>query len=77
MKELCERSLLCKTSMLVLGRGLKYSTAPEAALKIIEVSYIHCEAIRSGELKHGILTLVGSGLSVIIIATKDASFTEL
>ena len=76
IKSLCERALAHKSSMLVLGRGYQFPTALEAALKIKEVSYIHCEAVISGELKHGVLALVDEDLAVIMIATRDASFSR-
>ncbi|MGH9176179.1 MAG: glutamine--fructose-6-phosphate transaminase (isomerizing), partial [Vicinamibacterales bacterium] len=46
-----------RTSMFVIGRGLSYPTALEAALKIKEVSYIHAEGFAGGELKHGVIAL--------------------
>ena len=76
IKNLCERALAHKSSMLVLGRGYQFPTALEAALKIKEVSYIHCEAVLSGELKHGVLALVDEDLAVVMIATRDASFSR-
>ncbi|KAI1291148.1 hypothetical protein F5Y03DRAFT_46353 [Xylaria venustula] len=60
--------------LMVLGRGYQYATALEAALKIKEVAYVHCEAVLSGELKHGVLALVDDDLPVVMIATRDASF---
>lgn len=76
MKSLCEKTLVESSRMLVLGRGYQFSTALEAALKIKEVAYVHCEAVMSGELKHGVLALVDQGFPVVMIATRDASFSR-
>ncbi|KAK7951926.1 glucosamine-fructose-6-phosphate aminotransferase [Apiospora aurea] len=57
IKELCQRTFKHQKSLLLLGRGSQYSTALEGALKIKEISYLHCEAVMSGELKHGVLAL--------------------
>ena len=52
-----------------LGRGVDYTTAEEASLKLKEISYIHCEAYAAGELKHGTIALIEKGIHVIGIAT--------
>ena len=39
--------------MFFLGRGIDYSSAQEASLKLKEISYIHSGAYAAGELKHG------------------------
>lgn len=45
-----------KKSLLVMGRGYHYGTALEGALKIKEISYVHCEGVLSGELKVSYIT---------------------
>jgi glucosamine--fructose-6-phosphate aminotransferase (isomerizing) len=57
--------------LLLIGRGLGYPTALEAALKIKEVSYIHAEAFAAGELKHGTIALVEKGLPCIVFISKE------
>ena len=42
-----------------LGRGLDWAISMEGALKLKEISYIHCESYSSGELKHGTISLKG------------------
>jgi len=64
-KELSE-----KEHMYMIGRGLQYTTAMEAALKIKEVSYIHTEAFAGGELKHGPLALIEQGTPVFVFVSK-------
>lgn len=56
------------SSIFVLGRGIAYPLALEAALKIKEVSYIHAEGFASGELKHGVIALVEQGTPCITFA---------
>jgi glucosamine--fructose-6-phosphate aminotransferase (isomerizing) len=53
-----------------IGRGLDWPTAMEGQLKLKEISYIHAEAIAAGELKHGTLALIDSGMPVIAISTQ-------
>lgn len=43
-----------------LGKGLDYSLALEASLKLREISYLSCFAFYSGELKHGSIALIDS-----------------
>jgi len=46
------------------------------ALKIKEISYLHCEAVMSGELKHGVLALVDESLPIVMILTRDRLFVK-
>lgn len=54
----------------LIGRGLQYPTAMEAALKIKEVSYIHAEAYAGGELKHGTIALIEHGTPCIVFTSE-------
>jgi glucosamine--fructose-6-phosphate aminotransferase (isomerizing) len=76
IKELCQNVFKGQKSILLLGRGLQFSTALEGALKIKEISYLHCEAVMSGELKHGVLALVDENLPIIMILTRDDLFKK-
>ncbi|KAK1780678.1 hypothetical protein QBC45DRAFT_100236 [Copromyces sp. CBS 386.78] len=76
IKQLCEERFRNQKSLLLLGRGSQYSTALEGALKIKEISYLHCEAVMSGELKHGVLALVDENLPIIMILTRDKLFRK-
>ncbi|KAK4240318.1 hypothetical protein C8A03DRAFT_31544 [Achaetomium macrosporum] len=76
IKQLCEKTFKNQKSLLLLGRGSQYSTALEGALKIKEISYLHCEAVMSGELKHGVLALVDENLPIIMILTRDNLFKK-
>jgi len=55
----------------LIGRGLQYPTAQEAALKIKEVSYIHAEAYAGGELKHGNIALIEYGTPCVVFTSTD------
>ncbi|MBT4716478.1 glutamine--fructose-6-phosphate transaminase (isomerizing) [Candidatus Woesearchaeota archaeon] len=69
------KKLACKIvdweSMYVLGRGLNYSIALEASIKIQEVSYIHAEGFAGGELKHGPIALIDKGTPCIVFVAND------
>lgn len=49
----------------LIGRGIGYPLVMEGALKLKEISYIHSEAMPSGELKHGTLALIDEGTPVV------------
>jgi glucosamine--fructose-6-phosphate aminotransferase (isomerizing) len=59
--------------LFVVGRGLAYPSALEAALKIKEVSYIHAEGFAGGELKHGVIALIEQGTPCLVYAPSDAT----
>ena len=60
----------------VLGRGIHFPIAKEAALKLKELTYIHAEAIPGGELKHGPLALMDEHVFVVIINPDDSTYTD-
>lgn len=62
--------------VIVIGKGSSYVTAEEAALKIMEVTYIPCLAYPSGELKHGPLALIQEGTPVIVIDQKSSGLSN-
>jgi len=64
-------------SLILLGRGYQTATILEAALKIKEISYMHSEGILAGELKHGPLALIDEFMPIIMVATRDASFSKV
>ena len=57
-------------SIFFIGRGLDYYLCREAALKLKEISYIHCEAYAAGEMKHGTISLIDDGVPVFAFATQ-------
>lgn len=65
-----------RSSIFFLGRGLDYSAAMEASLKLKEISYIHSEAYAAGELKHGTISLIEKGTLVIALATQPSLYEK-
>jgi glucosamine--fructose-6-phosphate aminotransferase (isomerizing) len=68
------------SSLFVLGRGLNYAIAQEAALKLKETCGLHAEAFSAAEVKHGPMALVGAGFPVMMLMPGDqgqAAFATL
>ena len=65
------------TDVYVLGRGLHYPAAVEAALKIKELTYIHAEGLAGGEMKHGPLALIEKGTPVIVMNPYDSTYGDM
>ncbi|MGB2962722.1 MAG: glutamine--fructose-6-phosphate transaminase (isomerizing) [Anaerolineales bacterium] len=55
----------------ILGYGLTYPVALEGALKLKEITYVHCEGMLSTEFKHGPLSAVSENYPVIFTAGPD------
>ena len=53
-----------------IGRGIDYAISLEGSLKMKEISYIHSEAYAAGELKHGPISLIEEGITVIGVLTQ-------
>ena len=70
IKKIAEQ-LKNKQHIYVIGKGMNYPIALEAALKIKEISYIHAEGFASGELKHGVIALIEEGTPCIVIVSND------
>ena len=64
-------------SLYVIGRGLNYPMALEAAIKLQEVSYIHAEGFAGGELKHGPIALISEGTPLIALVANDETKAEI
>ena len=63
--------------LFVIGRGVHYPSALEAALKIKEVSYVHAEGFAAGELKHGVIALIEPGTPCLVFAPDDDTRTDI
>ena len=50
-----------------LGYGISHPIALEAALKLKEITYAHCEGMFSSEFKHGPLSAVHDGYPVLFV----------
>ncbi len=64
-------------SMYIIGRGINYPIALEAAIKLQEVSYIHAEGFAGGELKHGPIALISKETPVIALVSNDENKNEI
>ena len=63
---------------LTVGRGLGFFVAQEVALKLKELAYLFVEAYQAGELKHGPLALIESGVNIIVCSTlEDRPYRKL
>jgi len=60
-----------------LGRGMSYPIALEGALKLKELSYTHAEGYPAGEMKHGPLALIESGMPVVVLAPRDNHYSKI
>ncbi|OYT32636.1 glutamine--fructose-6-phosphate transaminase (isomerizing) [Candidatus Woesearchaeota archaeon] len=61
----------------IIGRGVNYAMALEAAIKIQEVSYIHAEGFAGGELKHGPIALIDEGTPCIVLVANDETKADV
>lgn len=59
--------------LVVTGRGYSYPTAREAALKLMETSYIGAQAFSGADLLHGPMAMLEGGSAVIAIAPGGVS----
>ncbi len=60
-----------------IGRYINYPTALEGALKMKEISYIHCEGYPAGELKHGPLALLTKETPIIALISDDHTYEKM
>ena len=65
------------TNLYVLGRGVGFGIAQEAALKFKETCGLHAEAFSAAEVLHGPMALVQPGFPVLIFAQEDQSQTSV
>jgi glucosamine--fructose-6-phosphate aminotransferase (isomerizing) len=57
-------------NIMVVGRGISFPIALEAALKLKETSALQAEAFSGAEIKHGPMALIEDGYPLLIIATR-------
>jgi glucosamine--fructose-6-phosphate aminotransferase (isomerizing) len=55
--------------MIVTARGYSHPTAREAALKLMETSYVSAQAFSAADLLHGPLAMIDSGVPVIAVVS--------
>ncbi|KAA9162875.1 glutamine--fructose-6-phosphate transaminase (isomerizing) [Amycolatopsis acidicola] len=61
------RDVADSKAVLFLGRHVGFPVALEGALKLKELAYMHAEGFAAGELKHGPIALIESGLPVVVV----------
>ena len=67
------RSWRASSMSFVVGGGLAYPAALEAALKLKEMALVHAEASETWEMASGPATMVGPGMVVISLAPDGAA----
>ena len=63
--------LLPARNLYVIGRGVGFAIAQEAALKLKETCGLHAEAFSGAEVQHGPMTLVDQGFPVLVFSLDD------
>jgi len=58
--------------LVTTARGYSYPTAREAALKLMETSYLGAQAFSGADLLHGPMAMVDAGVPVIAVRTPGA-----
>jgi len=66
-------ALLTARDMYVIGRGVGFGIAQEAALKLKETCSLHAEAFSAAEVLHGPAALVREGFPVLALSQNDES----
>jgi len=66
-----------KEKIFYIGRLFDSASSLESALKLKEVSYMHCEAFAAGELKHGPIALMDTNTLVVGIATQSELYEKI
>ena len=65
-----------KRDVFFIGRGIDYAICMEGSLKLKEITYIHSDAYPAGELKHGTISLIESGVAIVAVATQPELFEK-
>jgi glucosamine--fructose-6-phosphate aminotransferase (isomerizing) len=70
-------TLKSATNLFVIGRGVGFGTAQEAALKLKETCGLHAEAFSAAEVKHGPMAIVKENFPVLIFTQQDQAFNGM
>jgi glucosamine--fructose-6-phosphate aminotransferase (isomerizing) len=65
------------TSLVTTARGYSYATAREAALKLMETTYLGAQAFSGADLLHGPLAMIDGSTPVIAVATPGRGGTAM
>lgn len=63
--------------LMVVGRGIGFPVACEAALKLKETSSMQAEAFSGAEIQHGPMALIDPGYPLLIFATRGPALAGL
>lgn len=63
-------------NMFVIGRGIGFGIAQEAALKLKETCGLHAEAFSAAEVRHGPMALVGKDFPILAITQNDETLED-
>lgn len=63
-------------NLFVIGRGLGFGIAQEAALKLKETCGLHAEAFSAAEVRHGPMAIVGRNFPVLVISQQDETLAS-
>jgi len=69
--------LTSATNLFVIGRGVGFGPAQEAALKLKETCGLHAEAFSAAEVKHGPMAIVNEHFPVLVFTQQDPSFSGM
>lgn len=69
--------LAAARSALIIGRGIGYPIAMEAALKLKETASLHAEPYSAAEVLHGPIQIVQEGFPVLLFRQRDAAGDSL
>lgn len=70
------RFLSSERNCFVVGRGLGFAIAQEAALKLKETCGIHAEAISAAEVQHGPMALLAQGVPIVFLIHGDRTTAD-
>jgi glucosamine--fructose-6-phosphate aminotransferase (isomerizing) len=71
------KQLVDEEHIYVIGKHINYPSTFEFALKMKETSYIHAEAFSSGELKHGVISLIQKDTPCVVLTANDGIYAEV
>lgn len=61
----------------VIGRGLTYTTALEAGLKLKEMTYISANAYSTADFMHGPIAIVEPGFALLAVAPGGTTYPDM
>ncbi|MBO4707354.1 MAG: glutamine--fructose-6-phosphate transaminase (isomerizing) [Elusimicrobiaceae bacterium] len=64
-------------SFIFIARNASFPLALEGALKLKEISYKHAEGFAAGEIKHGPIAIIDTGIPVVALAPKSSLYEKM